>query len=189
MNAYDFDDTIYKGDSSLHFFLFYVKREPRLIRYLPKVVSILRDYHKEKIVFDDIIDQFGHIFEDHFKNMTYDFDEVIKEFWDKNEKRIKPFYKEIQKEDDLVISASPTFMLEEICNRIGIKHFLGTEMNLEKGTFERWCFRDKKIEFFREAFPDGVIDDFYTDSLHDEFLFPYAKRVFLVKGNKITQIK
>ena len=103
--------------------------------------------------------------------------------------KIKPFYFEIQKEDDLVISASPTFMLEEICNRIGIKHYLGTEMNLEKGTFERWCFRDKKIEFFREAYPDGVIDDFYTDSLHDEFLFPYAKRVFLVKGHKIKQIK
>ena len=78
---------------------------------------------------------------------------------------------------------------EWLCWAVSIKHYLGTEMNLEKGTFERWCFRDKKIEFFREAYPDGIIDDFYTDSLHDEFLFPYAKRVFLVKGHKITQIK
>ena len=35
----------------------------------------------------------------------------------------------------------------------------------------------------------GEIDDFYTDSMNDQFLFPLAKRVFLVKGNKITQIK
>ena len=189
MNAYDFDDTIYKGDSSLHFFLFYVKREPRLIKYLPKVISILRDYHKEKIVFDDIIDQFGHIFEEHFNNMDYDFDQVIREFWDKNEKRIKPFYKEIQKEDDLIITASPNFMAQEICRRLGIKHCLATEFDVETGRFIRGCFREKKIDFFFEAFPDGQIDDFYTDSMNDKFLFPYAKRVFMVKGNKITRIK
>lgn len=189
MNAYDFDDTIYKGDSSLHFFLFYVKRKPELIKYLPKVLSILNDYHKEKIVFDDIIEQFGHIFEEHFTNMTEDFDAVVKEFWDKNEKRIKPFYKEIQKEDDLIITASPNFMAQEICRRLGIKHCLGTEFDVKTGKFIRGCFREKKIDFFLEAFPDGQIDDFYTDSMNDKFLFPYAKRVFMVKGNKITQIK
>ena len=78
--------------------LFFLKKDLSLIKYLPTVLSILRDYHKEKIRFDDIIDTFGHIFEDYCVNCKLDFDEVAKEFWDKNEKRIKPFYKEIQKE-------------------------------------------------------------------------------------------
>ena len=45
------------------------------------------------------------------------------------------------------------------------------------------------MDLFRAAFPDGEIDDFYTDSVNDSFLFPLAKRVFMVKGSKITQIK
>ncbi len=189
MNVYDFDDTIYKGDSSLHFFLFYLKKEPSLVKYLPYVLKTLSDYHKEKIQFNDIIDSFGHVFESYFTTHDVDFDAVVKEFWDKHEHRVKPFYKEIQKEDDVIITACPNFMAQEICRRLGIKYCLGTEFDLETGKFIRGCFREKKIDFFREAFPDGVIDDFYTDSMNDKFLFPYAKRVFFVKGEKITRIK
>ena len=118
-----------------------------------------------------------------------DFEQIAKEFWDKHEKRIKPFYKEIQKEDDLLITASPSFLAEEICRRIGIKHCLSTQFDIKTGKFVRACFREKKIDFLLEAYPDGQIDDFYTDSMNDKFLFPYAKRVFMVKGNKITRIK
>lgn len=189
MNAYDFDDTIYEGDSSLHFFVFFLRKDPSLIRYLPRVIKILNDYHKEKIIFDDIVKNFGHIFENYFRNSNKDFDEIVSEFWDKHEKRIKPFYKEIQKEDDVIITAAPNFMAEEICRRLGIRHCLSTEFDVKTGKFIRGCFREKKIDFFFEAFPDGQIDDFYTDSMNDKFLFPYAKRVFMVKGNEITQIK
>lgn len=189
MNAYDFDDTIYRGDSSLHFFVFYLRKEPGLVRYLPTVVKILSDYHKEKIQFGDITARFGDVFKEYFSTHNVDFDQVAKEFWDKHEKRIKPFYKEIQKEDDLIITASPSFMAEEICRRLGIKHCLSTDFDTKTGEFRRACFREKKIDFLLEAFPDGQIEDFYTDSMNDKFLFPYAKRVFMVKGNKITRIK
>ena len=79
--------------------------------------------------------------------------------------------------------------IKEICERIGIKHYLATEFDDKTGKFLRGCFREKKIDFFLEAYPDGQIDDFYTDSMNDKFLFPYSKRVFLVDGNKITQYK
>lgn len=189
MNVYDFDDTIFDGDTAIEFTLEYLKKNPSLLKLTPDIIKVIRDYRNLTFRFEDIVDKYGPMLSDFILSQNIDPKQVAKEFWDKREHKIKPFYFDIQKEDDLVISASPTFILEEICNRIGIKHFLGTEMDFEKGTFERWCFRDKKIEFFREAYPDGIIDDFYTDSFHDEFLFPYAKRVFLVKGNKITQIK
>ncbi len=189
MNVYDFDDTIFDGDTAIEFTLEYLKKNPSLLKLTPDIIKVIRDYRNLTFRFEDIVDKYGPMLSDFILSQNIDPKQVAKEFWDKREHKIKSFYFEIQKEDDLVISASPTFILEEICNRIGIKHFLGTEMDFEKGTFERWCFRDKKIEFFREAYPDGIIDDFYTDSFHDEFLFPYAKRVFLVKGNKITQIK
>lgn len=36
MNVYDFDGTIYDGDSSVDFFLYALKRMPSLIRYAPR---------------------------------------------------------------------------------------------------------------------------------------------------------
>lgn len=189
MNVYDFDDTIYDGDSSLDFFLNYFKKDPSLLKYVPTVMKIMIDYRQTKIRFDDMIAQYGPIFEEYVRTKMPDPYALVKEFWDKNEHKIKPFYRELQKEDDLIITASPYFQIQEICKRIGVKHLLATELDLETGKFGRGCFREKKIEFFREAYPDGVIDDFYTDSMNDKFLFPYAKRVFMVKGNKIRQIK
>lgn len=189
MNVFDFDDTIFDGDTALEFMLEYIRKNPALLKLAPDMLKVIRDYRNLTFRFEDLVAKYGPMISEYIISQNVDPKQIAKEFWDKREHKIKPFYFEIQKEDDLVISASPDFILEEICKRIGIKHFLGTEMDLEKWTFERWCFRDKKIEFFREAYPDGVIDDFYTDSFHDEFLFPYAKRVFLVKGNKVTQIK
>ena len=35
MNVYDFDKTIYDGDSTLDFYLFALRKRPTLIKYLP----------------------------------------------------------------------------------------------------------------------------------------------------------
>ncbi len=189
MNVYDFDDTIYAGDSNLDFFKDLFFKYPSLIKYVPAIIKIMRDYRKTNLRFEDLIENYGSVLTDFVAAKQPDPEKMAKEFWDKHEKQIKPFYKEIQKEDDLIITASPKFQMEEICRRMGIKHCLASEFDLKTGVFGRPCFREKKIEFFRESYPDGVIDDFYTDSLNDEFLFPYAKRVFFVKGNKIKRIK
>ncbi len=189
MNAYDFDDTIYDGDSSIDFFLFFLKKDPSVITFAPAVAKIMKDYRKTKVRFDELIDKYGYVIEDYMKTKKPDIPALFEEYWDTHEHKIKPFYKQVQKPDDLIITASPTPLMDIICKRIGVTHYLGSEFDVETGKFGRGCFRERKIEFFREAYPDGVIDDFYTDSLNDEFLFPYAKRVFWVKGHKITQIK
>ena len=36
MNVYDFDGTIYNGDSSIDIYFFLLKRYPKLIAYFPK---------------------------------------------------------------------------------------------------------------------------------------------------------
>ena len=43
MNVYDFDGTIYRGDSTLHFYGYCLKCQPTLARYLPvQVMGLLR---------------------------------------------------------------------------------------------------------------------------------------------------
>ena len=38
MNVYDFDGTIYEGDSTVDFFLYALKNRPSVLRYLPKQI-------------------------------------------------------------------------------------------------------------------------------------------------------
>ena len=153
------------------------------------MLKIIDDYRKTTLSFDDVIAKYGHVITDYVAKHNLDIPALYEEFWELHEKNIKPFYKQVQKEDDLIITASPTVSMNIICPKIGVKNWLGSELDPKTGKIGRGCFRDVKIDFFRENYPDGVIDDFYTDSLNDEFLFPYAKRVFWVKGHKVTQIK
>ena len=102
----------------------------------------------------------------------------------------KPFYKEIQKEDDLIITASPDFTMNEICKRLGIKYLLSTTVNKETGKFERICLKDNKLKSFFEFYGDAEIENFYTDSPENDYpLIDKAQHAFIVKGDKITQIK
>ena len=44
MNAYDFDNTIYDGESIFDFFIFSLKKDIWLIRFLPIVLFRLIEY-------------------------------------------------------------------------------------------------------------------------------------------------
>ena len=53
MNVYDFDKTIYDGDSTVDFFKYCIKRDPRLLRYIFRLGAallcyILKIYDKTK---------------------------------------------------------------------------------------------------------------------------------------------
>ena len=189
MNVYDFDNTIYKVESVLHLFFFYVKRDPWLMRYIPKVFHALMKYKLGKVTVEDALGTYAPFVEDYFKNIK-DIHADAVEFWDKHEKNIKPFYKEIQKEDDVIVTASPENVTSEICARLGIKYCVGSLIDEKTGKITRLCMRSHKIPAFLEAFPDAEIDNFYTDSpKNDAPLIHMAKHAFVINGDKIKQIK
>lgn len=189
MNVYDFDETLYDGESSLEFFLYYFKVDPSLVKFLPGVIKALVLYKAEKITLDEFLNDYGKQVEGYIATHKTDFERTVKSFWDRKIKKIKPFYYKIQRPDDVVITASPDFLIKEACDRLGIKNLISTKIDLVSGEIEAPCFREAKIERFREVYPTQAIDDFYTDSMNDRFLMPFAKRVFIVRGNKIKQVK
>ncbi len=188
MNVYDFDNTIYRGESSLDLFFFYLRRHPSLIRYLPKALTGIIKYKLRMVPVDSLLNNYAIFAEDFFRGLkTLDAD--MEDFWDRHMHKIKPFYRAQQREDDLIISASPEFFLEVLFKRIGIKNLIGTTVDKEKGKIEFVCFRENKIPAFQCRYPDTMIENFYTDSMNDKPLMDLAKNVFLVKGNRIKQIK
>jgi len=188
MNVYDFDNTLYDGESGVQMFFYYLKKRPWLACYAPFVLRGVLDYKMHKIDLDQVTERFGWIFKA-FTAGIEDYAADAREFWDKHERRVLPFYERLHQPDDLIISASPEQSLREICARIGVNHYIGTVVNENTGLFDFICFRENKVKAFQQRYPGQRIDDFYTDSMNDKPLMDISKRVFLVKKGEITQIK
>lgn len=186
MNVYDFDNTIYKGETVLDFYKFYLKKDISLLKYIPLIFSVLLRYKMRRISLEEL-EKKASIYSE--KNISHIFKFSAKEFWDKHESKIKDFYLKQQRADDVVVSASFSFLLDEICRRLGIRYCLCSELEPESGKIKRICYRDSKPEIFKENFPNAEIDNFYTDSLNDLPMIMLAKKAYLVKGEKLTEIK
>ena len=189
MNVYDFDDTIYDGESALDFFFYYLKKTPYLVRYIPKVLYAMYKYKRGRVTVEQALEIYAPFIERYFRNID-DFEADAVDFWDKHMHRIKPFYKELQREDDVVVTASPEASMKEICRRLGIARCVGTHLDPKTGKISRLCMRSHKIPAFLEAFPNAEIENFYTDSpKNDRPLIDMAQHAFVVKGNRVIQIK
>ena len=181
MNVYDFDETIYKRDSSKDFIIFLYMKKPSLVfkTAFKSFIALIKYYllHKgdkeemKEILFSPLLS---------FDNK----EEIIKEFWDKNEKDIKEFYLNQRKDDDLIISASPTFLIKEICDRLNIK-YMASPLNIDTMKFEgRNCYGEEKVKRFKEVYNEDI-DEFYSDSLSDKYLAHISKKAYLVDKDRI----
>ncbi len=184
INAYDFDKTIYDGDSSLDFYLYCLKREPSIIFSLPtQIVAIMlyifkiksKDYMKGKIF----------IFLKRIKNI----DNFINDFWLINYKKIKPWYLKIKNNSDVIISASPEFLLKPLENKLNIDKVIATKINKYNGNIEtKNCHDYEKIKRYEKIYKKNSIKRFYTDSIKsDKPMLEYAKESYVVKKNKIIK--
>ena len=180
MNVYDFDETIYHGDSTRDFYFFCLKNYPKIAKYLPmqgwyaiwfglKIMS--KTKFKEKFY--------------SFLKTIPDIDGAVKIFWKSHEKNLKGWYFKQKKDDDLIISASPEFLLTPICNKLGIKVIASRVDKFSGKTEGENCWGEEKVRRFY-AVGGGTIDEFYSDSYSDTPLAILAKKAFLVKGDIIT---
>jgi hypothetical protein len=116
-----------------------------------------------------------------------DFDEQIEKYWDKNENRISAWYRAQKSPDDLIISASPTCIIEPIAKRLGV-NFMATEYDREFGVFvNNMMYAKEKAKYIIDhGFP--VIDNFYSDSLADTPIALCAEKAHLVKNKASTVV-
>ena len=181
MNVYDFDKTIFHGDSTARFYIYCLTHRPKMWLDIPgqavnALLYILRI--KEKQAFKE------RMF--HFLTLIGDVDATLDAFWKKNFSRIKPWYYETQKPDDVIISASPEFIVKPACDRLGIRCTMGSPVDKHTGKyFGLNCHGKEKVVRFRAVYGDAQIDEFYSDSYSDSPLAELAQRAWLVKGMKL----
>lgn len=178
MNIYDFDNTIYNGDSSKDFFLYCLKRNKKILMDIIPICFMLFLYlikiiEKEK---------FKEVFFRFLKRINGV--EYVNDFWEINATKIKNFYIKQHKENDIIISASPYFLLEPIANKYKFK-LIATEMDINTGHITgNNCYGEEKVKRLNEL---GIYEcnKFYSDSLSDTPCSRLAKKSFIVKGNDL----
>lgn len=189
VNVYDFDNTIYDGETLVDFILYYVRRDIKIWKYIPKLILIAFKDACHLFTVAEAIEAYASFLEGYYVTKTDSFAESVVDFWNKKEKRIKPWYENVRKESDIIVSGTTDFILEEIMKRMNIKNYVGSSIDKDTGKFTRLCFLDNKVKIFNELYPDCHIENFYTDSMNDKPMMDIADHVYLVKKNKITQIK
>lgn len=184
-NVYDFDKTIYDGDSSLDFYLFCIKIKKIIIFNIIKVFFAYILYFfkiKNKTYVKEVFFSFVKHFED--------IDKVVNDFWNENRKKIKQFYLEKKHNKDIIISASPYFLLKPISLDLKVKDLIASDVSKKTGKFKSQnCKGIKKVEYLKEKYKNIEVLEVYTDSYSDQPLIDIARKAYIVDKDNITKIK
>lgn len=180
-NVYDFDGTIYDGDSTVDFHRFCRIRYPRVLLdlfgsgfyYLGMALGVCSKTRAKERFY-------------RFLTFLPDVDGMVSAFWIKHEKNLKGWYLAQKTPEDLIISASPEFLLRPVCDKLGVRLIASRVDKRTGATAGLNCHDTEKVRRMRELYPDCQMQAFYSDSKADTPLAQLAERAYMVRGNTIT---
>lgn len=186
MNIYDFDKTIFDGDSSVCFFKFSLVHHPLLVIKsifiaIPEGIKYI--FHKS---------DFGKVKSKlfNFVSKIDDLDNYMASYVKRYKNQIKTYYYEKQQDNDVVITASFEFIVKPLCDSLGIKSVIGTKFDTKKGTIiGKNCKGEEKVKRFKEIYKNASVEEAYSDSLSDKPMLNLASKAYLVKGKSIEPFK
>lgn len=180
VNVYDFDKTILPYDSTAAFFLWCAGRYRGVgLRAAPALMatgSFLR----------------GDLTQTGYKEIFYrfltavpDIDAAVEQFWSRRFSDISSWYLAQRRRDDIIISASPEFLLRLPADRLGVR-LIASRVDKYTGRTEGLNNnRAEKVRRLEAEYPGTEIGEFYSDSHSDDPLAALADRAYLVKAEKI----
>lgn len=180
MKVYDFDKTIYDGDASVDFYFFCLKNKwfligYSLIQFYGILLYLFKIHSKEKMK------EYFFVF---LKGVD-DVDALVETFWNQNAMKIYPWYLKNKSKEDVIISASPYFLLAPIIKRLEIKHLLASDVDKKTGQFYSLnCYGQEKVRRYQAVFKQEITE-FYSDSISDLPLALISKKAFMIKKGKV----
>lgn len=181
MNVYDFDKTLYRGDSTLDFWKYEIKQKPDLLKFLPHQCLYAIKYMLGRATKEKFKEEF-YIFFSEIDNIDFE----VKKFWKTKKNNFCTWYNNVKKSDDVVISASPEFIVVEGCKKLGISYVIASQVDKNSGKYiGKNCKGKEKVYRYHTVFGNKKIDNFYSDSLSDKPLAELSDNAFLIKNGRI----
>ena len=188
MKAFDFDNTLYRGESSLDFSLYMIRTHKKILLYLPVIMANTISY---KLCLVDR-EKLGESINRYMKLIIRDKREIrrlVKKFWRTHAYRLDGGMLKRVGPDDVIITAGPDFLLDGIRDRLGMPNIISSVVDIDRKEILYFNFKDNKVKRFRELYGDVRIDAFYTDSYNDRALMEISDKVFLVKKGVVRRIQ
>ncbi len=186
-DLYDFDGTVFDGESGSEFFMFCLKRHPSLIRFFPRqLLAIVRYALNGKKELNNFKSEF-------YRYITaIDVKSEAEAFWDRNAHRMNGWFRPREHDVPVVIcSASPLFQIKPICDRLGVSLIIATDMDEKTGRLKDInCKGENKLEYIRKYASGYEFRDVYTDNTEsDAPILSLARRNrYKVEKGKISKI-
>ena len=183
MNVYDFDKTIFYPDSSYCFVKYCLLHYPRaVLKALPSTlvpgIAKLAGQAGTREIKEKVFS---------FLSELDDVDRIVEEFWTEHKSGIADWYLKRKRSDDLILSASPEFLLRPITDELGVR-LIATRMDKYTGRIlGNNCHDAEKISRFLKEFPGQQPDEFFSDSLSDSPMAWFSGKAWLVKDGKVLQ--
>ncbi len=176
MKVFDFDNTIYNGESSVDFSFYMIRNKKKIIWYIPTILFSLAGYKlclikKERL--ESIINDFiAGVLDDPESLPAY-----VRQFWKTHACKLNRNILRLIGPDDVILSASPNFLFDGIRKKLNTERIIGMEVDLKKKKITWFNYGDNKVKRYRELYGDRKIEAFYTDSYNDKDSF------FLINNN------
>lgn len=180
-NVYDFDGTIYRGDSTADFFRYCLRRYPAVLLDSLGAAAGFAGMFLGLVEKTKAKERFYR-----FLTRIPDVDAALDDFWSSHIARIEEWYLAQKRPDDLIISASPEFLLTPVCAALGVA-LLASRVDKRTGkTTGLNCHDQEKVRRMREAYPDTQVRLFYSDSVADTPLAAIAEEAYFVRRGKLS---
>lgn len=187
IDVYDFDGTIYDGDSTADFVIFCLRRHPDMIAGLPRIAAAALRLALKKMN----LTQFKSVL---FGEMAkrFDLEEEAAAFWRDMKTRVKlgPWFFDTPRDLPIVIaSASPEFELQHAAKILGVSTLIGTQCDVKTGQLTGLnCKGAEKIGRIREVMGDFEVRAMYTDDARaDGPLLEMARERYIVTHGKVEK--
>ena len=182
MNVYDFDGTIYDGDSCKDIVKYGLKKHFKITyESLKKAKKLNRDYKNGLVEFEKVKEELLSFI---FKIPNYP--KFINDFVTSHMKKIKPWYNSRKTGNDIIVTASYELWVKIFARNLGVKFVIGTQTDMEGKIIGRNCKGEEKVRKFRTIFPDAQVSCVYSDSASDIPLLKLGKTAYVVEGNKLV---
>ncbi len=181
MNVFDFDNTLYRGESSVDLALYMIKNNKKIILYLPKIFYNLLKY---KLCIVDKCKTVAAI-NDFMKNALSGREELlgaVEGFWAEHRKKLNRHMLKRIRSGDVIITAGPDFLIKGIANELHTRNLLCSIIDTDKMEVRYLNIGSNKSKYYKKKFGDQKIDCFYTDSYNDRALMELAEKVYIVRN-------